>query len=80
MRCISTRRPSTPAKGEVVSEKPVAVFTKDTTLTSDRFEVENSGEVVRFIGSVVMNLQNLGASSSRERPSPRRPSEPAAKR
>jgi hypothetical protein len=39
----------------------VAVFTKDTTLTSDRFEVENSGEVVRFIGSVVMNLQNIGA-------------------
>jgi len=48
-------------KGEVVSDKPVAVFTKDTTLTSDRFEVENSGEVVRFIGSVVMNLQNIGA-------------------
>lgn len=47
-------------KGEVVSEKPVSVFTKDTTLISDRFEVENSGDVVRFIGGVVMNLENVG--------------------
>jgi lipopolysaccharide export system protein LptC len=47
-------------KGEVVSNKPVSVFTQDATLNADRLEVENSGEVVRFIGSVVMNLQKLG--------------------
>lgn len=58
-------------KGEVVSEKPVSVFTKDTTLTSDRFEVESSGDVVRFVGGVVMNLENLGAA---------RPQEPAVRR
>jgi lipopolysaccharide export system protein LptC len=45
------------AKGEVISNKPVLAFTKDSQVTSDRFEVENSGDVVRFIGTVVMNLQ-----------------------
>ena len=75
------------AKGEVVSDKPVAVFTKDTTLTSDRFEVENSGEVVRFIGSVVMNLQSVGAIQQPETAQPNtaqsmsaKPQQPAAKR
>ena len=43
--------------GEVVSNKPVEVFTQDATLNADRLEVEKSGEIVRFIGSVVMNLQ-----------------------
>lgn len=47
------------AKGEVVSNKPVAVFTQDATLNADRLEIEKSGEVVRFIGGVVMNLQKL---------------------
>jgi lipopolysaccharide export system protein LptC len=75
------------AKGEVVSDKPVAVFTKDTTLTSDRFEVENSGEVVRFIGSVVMNLQSVGAIQQPGMAQPNtaqsmsaKPQQPAAKR
>ncbi len=43
--------------GEVVSNKPVAVFTEDSTLNSDRLEVLQSGDVVRFIGNVVMNLR-----------------------
>jgi lipopolysaccharide export system protein LptC len=43
-------------KGEVVSEKPVSVFTQDSTLNADRLEVVKSGEIVRFIGGVVMNL------------------------
>jgi lipopolysaccharide export system protein LptC len=47
------------SKGEVVSDKPVAVFSQDATLNADRLEVQKSGEIVRFIGSVVMNLQNL---------------------
>jgi lipopolysaccharide export system protein LptC len=42
--------------GEVVSNKPVAVFTQDATLNAERLEVERSGDVVRFIGGVVMNL------------------------
>ena len=46
--------------GEVVSNKPVEVITQDATLNSDRLEVEKSGDVVRFIGSVVMNLNGLG--------------------
>ncbi len=46
--------------GEVVSNKPVSVFTQDATLNADRLEIEKSGEVVRFIGSVVMNLNPLG--------------------
>lgn len=43
-------------KGEVVSNRPVYAFTEDSTLKSERLEVDNSGEVVRFIGNVVMNL------------------------
>jgi lipopolysaccharide export system protein LptC len=46
--------------GEVVSNKPVEVFTQDATLNSDRLEVEKSGDIVRFIGGVVMNLNGLG--------------------
>jgi lipopolysaccharide export system protein LptC len=70
------------AKGEVVSDKPVAVFTKDTTLTSDRFEVEKSGEVVNFIGSVVMYLQSIGGGQKpgTAPPAPVKAQQPAAKR
>ena len=46
--------------GEVVSNKPVEVFTQDSTLNADRLEVEKSGDVVRFIGGVVMNLKGAG--------------------
>jgi lipopolysaccharide export system protein LptC len=48
------------ANGGVVSNKHVYAFTQDSRINSDRFEVENSGEVVRFIGNVVMNLDNVG--------------------
>lgn len=44
------------AKGEVVSNKPVSVFTQDSTLNADRLEVLKSGEVIHFIGGVIMNL------------------------
>ena len=46
--------------GEVVSSKPVSVFTQDATLNADRLEVANSGDIVRFIGGVVVNLNGLG--------------------
>ena len=45
--------------GEVVSNKPVEVLTQDATLNADRLEVEKSGDIVRFIGGVVMNLNNV---------------------
>ena len=45
--------------GEVVSNKPVEVLTQDSTLNADRLEVEKSGDIVRFIGSVVMNLNGV---------------------
>jgi lipopolysaccharide export system protein LptC len=46
--------------GEIVSNKPVTVLTQDATLKSDRLEVEKSGEIVRFIDNVVMNLDSVG--------------------
>jgi lipopolysaccharide export system protein LptC len=52
--------------GEVVSNKPVAVFAQDTTLNADRLEVSKSGEIIRFIGSVVMNLNGAGDSKQPE--------------
>jgi lipopolysaccharide export system protein LptC len=48
--------------GEIVSDKPVAVFTQDGTLNADRLEVKKSGEIVDFIGGVVMNLEALDKS------------------
>jgi lipopolysaccharide export system protein LptC len=45
--------------GEVVSNKPVSVLTQDGTLNADRLEIEKSGDVVRFVGGVVMNLNGL---------------------
>lgn len=53
--------------GQVVSNKPVSVFTQDVTLNADRLEVEKSGEVVRFIGNVVMNL-NGGIGEGKQQP------------
>lgn len=50
--------------GELVSEKPVKLFTEQGTVRADRFEVENSGEVVRFIGGVVVNLRGGGAEAA----------------
>jgi lipopolysaccharide export system protein LptC len=43
--------------GEVVSNKPVKVLTDQGTIDADRLEVLNSGEIVNFIGHVVMNLK-----------------------
>jgi lipopolysaccharide export system protein LptC len=49
-------------KGEVVSDKPVSVFTEDATLKAERLEVAKSGEIVRFLGGVVMNLHGQMAA------------------
>src|ERR1700682_788445 len=48
------------AKGTVTSEEHVDVKLLDGTLTADRLRITGGGEVVRFEGNVVMNLDNLG--------------------
>jgi lipopolysaccharide export system protein LptC len=54
-------------KGTVTSDEHVDVKLLNGTLTSDKLRIFNGGEVVRFEGNVVMNLDNLSA-----------PEEPAA--
>lgn len=51
-------------KGEVISSKPVKVFTDQGTLAADGLEVIKSGEVVNFVGHVVMNLNGSDANVS----------------
>ena len=52
-------------KGTVTSDEHVDVKLLNGTLTADRLRIINSGEIVRFEGNVVMNLDNL---SSPEQP------------
>ena len=63
------------AAGEVVSDKPVAAFTEDSTLNSDRLEIHKSGEVVHFIGNVVMDIDRSGQPQK-----PATPPQPTARR
>lgn len=58
-------------KGNVSSDEHVDVKLLEGTLTADRLRIYNSGELVRFEGNVVMNLDKLGDNN----PSP--PAEPA---
>jgi lipopolysaccharide export system protein LptC len=51
------------AKGTVTSEEHVDVKMLNGTVTSDRLRITGGGEVVRFEGNVVMNLDNLGDNS-----------------
>ena len=62
-------------KGTVASDEHVDVKLLNGTLTADKLRIFNSGEIVRFEGNVVMNLDNLG---SPEEPAPP-PPPPAAK-
>jgi lipopolysaccharide export system protein LptC len=67
-------------KSTVTSEEHVDVKLLNGTLTSDRLRIFNGGELVRFEGNVVMNLDNL--SPPGEAPTPGEtaapPPEPAA--
>ncbi len=56
-------------KGTVTSDEHVDVKLTNGTLTSDRLRITGGGEVVRFEGNVVMNLDKLDTA---------RPSQPAA--
>jgi len=62
-------------KGTVASDEHVDVKLLNGTLTADKLRIFNSGEIVRFEGNVVMNLDNLG---TQEEPAPP-PPPPAAK-
>jgi lipopolysaccharide export system protein LptC len=61
-------------KGTVTSDEHVDVKLLNGTLTSDKLRILNSGEVVRFEGNVVMNLDKLGDDSASGQPA----NEPAA--
>jgi len=64
-------------KGTVVSDEHVDVKLLNGTLTADKLRIFNGGEVVRFEGNVVMNLDNLPAA---EEPPPPPPLPPARTR
>src|SRR3981189_3711083 len=49
-------------KGTVISDEHVDVKLLNGTLTADKLRIFNGGEVVRFEGNVVMNLDNLSAA------------------
>jgi lipopolysaccharide export system protein LptC len=53
-------------KGTVTSEEHVDVKLLNGTLAADRLRITGGGEVVRFEGNVVMNLDNLGTSDQPE--------------
>jgi lipopolysaccharide export system protein LptC len=55
-------------KGTVSSEEHVDVKLLNGTLTSDRLRITGGGEVVRFEGNVVMNLDKLGDDSAPDQP------------
>ena len=55
-------------KGTVTSDEHVDVKLLNGTLTSDKLRIFNSGEVVRFEGNVVMNLDKLGDDSASSQP------------
>ena len=51
-------------KGTVTSDEHVDVKLTNGTLAADRLRITDSGEVVRFEGNVVMNLDNLGDNTA----------------
>ena len=51
-------------KGTVTSDEHIDVKLLNGTLTADRLRITGGGEVVRFEGNVVMNLDNLSAGEA----------------
>jgi len=64
-------------KGTVVSDEHVDVKLLNGTLTADKLRIFNGGEIVRFDGNVVMNLDGLSAPE--EPPAPPAPAPPPAR-
>ena len=71
-------------KGIVTSEEHVDVKLLNGTLTADRLRITGGGELVRFEGNVVMNLDKLPpaetpSASELPEPAPARPAKDTAK-
>jgi lipopolysaccharide export system protein LptC len=67
------------AKGTVNSDEHVDVKMLNGTVSSDRLRITGGGEVVRFEGNVVMNLDHLNDDTASTAPAPAPPApEPAA--
>lgn len=64
--------------GDIVSDKPVQVEMLQGTVNSNRLEVSNGGDVIRFDGGVVMNLK--GTEEADQKPAEQRPVEQKATR
>ena len=58
------------AKGIVTSEEHVDVKWADGTVSSDKLRITGGGEVVRFEGHVVMNIDKLPPPESAPEPAP----------
>jgi lipopolysaccharide export system protein LptC len=58
------------AKGTVTSDEHVDVKWADGTVSSDRLRITGGGEVVRFEGHVVMNIDKLPPPESAPEPAP----------
>jgi lipopolysaccharide export system protein LptC len=63
-------------KGTVTSDEHVDVKLLNGTLTADKIRILNSGEVVRFEGNVVMNLDKLGDDNASSQPAAPEPAAP----
>jgi lipopolysaccharide export system protein LptC len=66
-------------KGTVTSDEHVDVKLLNGTLTADKLRIFNSGEVVRFEGNVVMNLDKLGDDNASAEPAAPEPAAPPQK-
>jgi lipopolysaccharide export system protein LptC len=66
-------------KGTVTSDEHVDVKLLNGTLAADKLRIFNSGEVVRFEGNVVMNLDKLGDDNASAQPAAPEPAAPPPK-
>jgi lipopolysaccharide export system protein LptC len=66
-------------KGIVTSEEHVDVKLLNGTLTADKLRITGGGELVRFVGNVVMNLDNLSAADASGQPASPEPAAPPGK-
>ena len=63
-------------KGTVTSDEHVDVKWADGTISADKLRITGGGEVVRFEGHVVMNLDKLSTESTSQQPAATAPPAP----
>ena len=66
-------------KNTVTSEEHVDVKLLNGTLTADRLRITGGGELIRFEGNVVMDLDKLPPAASEPEPAPARPAKKSSK-